>query len=364
MRTFFRRPPHDHVTHAHGFSGRRQLAIILTLVLCSLPGCSTHFSTLQPEGSTAKVIYTLPDEHALHMAYAAMIATFPGEGIIEIPGAVRGYSSSFRFNPDTYSQQILVYPVHGRTTTGQKIAGVYFEVSGSGTSFIGRAKNVELAARVQTLAQATGTAETVVSVEARGYEEVQEAILPGAAPPMADARGSMAQEDPSGPCLHSLGTETRFAPVADKMPITDVRDTTFAMLANESFPRPEEKPVIADLVGAQQACFKDGELWRQHNYPPQIGAMLTEAFNNGVATAADLYNGKLSYSAFNKRRQAIADDARHRVAALVQQIQNQRHAEQQAQKQARAAQQQSLQASQAQATRPDNRSFSNTFSIT
>jgi hypothetical protein len=100
------------------------------------------------------VIYALPDAQALEIAQAAIVATFPGAGITEIPGAVRGYSTSFRFGLDTYSQQIMVHPVRGMTPTVQKIAGVYFEVSGSGTSVVqGRAKNIELFERVRAFAQ-------------------------------------------------------------------------------------------------------------------------------------------------------------------------------------------------------------------
>ena len=315
----------------------RQREMIFTLLLCALTGCSTHFSTLAPEGSTAQVIYVLSDKQALEIAQAAIVATFPGEGITEINGAVQGYSTSFRFGLDTYSQQIMVYPVRGMTPTGHKIAGVYFEVSGSGTSVVqGRAKNIELFKRVQALAQATGQAATVANVEARGYEEAR-----------AEVRHS--PEDPSRTCFQNLAHETRFAPIADKMAITNVRETTFAMLANESLPKPEERPVIADLIGAQQACFQDGDLWRQKNYPPQIVAIVAESFNTGVATAADLYNGKLSYGAFNKQRQALADEARNRVAAVVQQIQSQRHAEQQMQKQTREAQQAQANAAREQA---------------
>jgi hypothetical protein len=129
---------------------------LLVLLLMLLAGCSTHYSTLQTEGSSTQIVYTIPEEEAFHIAYSSIATTLPGRKIEVIDGPVRGYSTYFRFLLDTYTQQVLVHRVEGTDAIGKGVRGYYFEVSGSGSSFVqGRAKNVELFERVAEAAKAT-----------------------------------------------------------------------------------------------------------------------------------------------------------------------------------------------------------------
>jgi len=142
--------------------------LLVLLVLSS--GCSTHFSTLQPEGSKEKIIYAVPEEQAFQIAHGTLAATLPGRKIEVIDGPVRGYSTYFRFVLDTYTQQVLVHAVQGTDALGKKVRGYYFEVSGSGSSIVqGRAKNVQLFERLVEAAKATGKGIAVTSVEHIGY---------------------------------------------------------------------------------------------------------------------------------------------------------------------------------------------------
>lgn len=147
---------------------------ILSIILISLMfGCSTHFSTLNPEGSSSKVIFEIPEYQAFQIAQSAITAILPGRQITEVDGAVRGYSTYFRFVLDTYTQQVMVFPVSGIASNGRKLNGFYFEVSGTGSSFVqGRAKNRELFETVQSYAEKTGKGVFVMSVEPRAYEGV------------------------------------------------------------------------------------------------------------------------------------------------------------------------------------------------
>lgn len=131
----------------------RSTVLLILLVLSS--GCSTHFSTLQPEGSKEQIIYAIPEEQAFQIAHGSLAVTLPGRKIEVIDGPVRGYSTYFRFVLDTYTQQVLVHAAQGTDALGKKVRGYYFEVSGSGSSFVqGRAKNVELFERLAVLAPA------------------------------------------------------------------------------------------------------------------------------------------------------------------------------------------------------------------
>jgi hypothetical protein len=146
----------------------RSTVLLILLVLSS--GCSTHFSTLQPEGSKEQIIYAVPEEQAFQIAHGSLAATLPGRKIEVIDGPVRGYSTYFRFVLDTYTQQVLVHAAQGTDAFGKKVQGYYFEVSGSGSSFVqGRAKNVELFERLSEAAKATGKGISVTSVERIAY---------------------------------------------------------------------------------------------------------------------------------------------------------------------------------------------------
>lgn len=142
---------------------------ILLFLLTLLAGCSTHFSTLKPEGSAAQIIYAVPEDQAFQIAHGSLLATLPGRKIEVIDGPVRGYSTYTRFVLDTYSQQVLVHAAQGTDALGNKIRGYYFEVSGSGSSGSGRAKNVALFEMLAESAKATGKGVAVTNVERIGY---------------------------------------------------------------------------------------------------------------------------------------------------------------------------------------------------
>ena len=148
------------------------LAKFFILVIFSV-GCSTHFSTLQPEGSEKQILYTIPEEQAFQIAHGTLITTIPGRKIEIIDGPVRGYSTYTRVMLDTYSQQVLVYAAEGLDTGGGKIRGYYFEVSGSGSSGTGYSKNVELFENLDKAAKATGKGIAVTSVERTGYTNAE-----------------------------------------------------------------------------------------------------------------------------------------------------------------------------------------------
>jgi len=139
-------------------------------LLMLLAGCSTHFSTLQTEGSTAQIIYAVSEDQAFQIAHGSLLAAIPGRKIEVIDGPVRGYSTYTRFVLDTYSQQVLVHAAQGRDALGNKIRGYYFEVSGSGTSGSGMAKNVELFEKLAESAKSTGKGVAVTNVERIDYE--------------------------------------------------------------------------------------------------------------------------------------------------------------------------------------------------
>ena len=142
-----------------------------------------------------------------------------------------------------------------------------------------------------------------------------------------------ADDDPVYTCRDNVAADPEFKGLSSKMPLGGVRDVTFQMLANESYPNLKERKAIADLVIAHMSCTKAGDAYRQRNYPPQVVAMLNESESNMVSIAAELYNKKLTYGQFNKRLKAIDDDLRSKMISMLQERRSQQEADQRIQRQ-------------------------------
>jgi len=146
------------------------MRVIVLLVGLILGGCGSMYSTLQADGSSKQIIYELPEEQAFQVAFGSITQVFPGYEITEVDGPVRGYTTTFRFVLDTYTQQVMVVPAAGKAADGRAIRGYYFEVSGRGSSIIqGRVKNAELFDTVSKAAQATDKAIAVSELSRASY---------------------------------------------------------------------------------------------------------------------------------------------------------------------------------------------------
>ena len=146
------------------------MRLLLLSFLAFLTGCSTNFSTLQPENSANQVIYSVSEEQAFQIAFSSLTQVLPGKEITDIDGPVKGYLATFRFILDTYSQQVMVIPVSAKDAEGKTVRGYYFDVSGRGSSVVqGRAKNVELFETISSSAKATGKAVFVSNVNREPY---------------------------------------------------------------------------------------------------------------------------------------------------------------------------------------------------
>jgi|WetSurMetagenome_2_1015567.scaffolds.fasta_scaffold00413_20 hypothetical protein len=152
---------------------------IMILLLLLTVGCSKHFTTLQKENDMSSLIYQIPEDRAFQMAYWAITSSFPNRKITEIEGPIRGYSTYFRIMLDTYTQQILVFPAMGSKKDGKDIKGYYFEVSGGGTTVIGRQKNVNMYEQLSKALADTGAGVVVTNVRPSKYETTKRAEFNG-----------------------------------------------------------------------------------------------------------------------------------------------------------------------------------------
>lgn len=141
------------------------IPFLLVFLLC---GCSTKFSTIESDQNT--VLYKLDEDNAFKIAHKSMLSVLPGRKITIIDGPTKGYSTTFRFVLDTYSQQILVFRASGNDPKGNKVFGYYYEVSGSGSSFVqGRSKNVKLYDTLTDNLKSTNSAVSVSNVKNETY---------------------------------------------------------------------------------------------------------------------------------------------------------------------------------------------------
>jgi len=142
--------------------------LALTLVLSA---CATHFDTSIRKGVDGYTIYRLRQEQAFAIAYDSIATHFPGRNISKIDGPAKGYSTWSRFGLDTYTQQVLVIPARGITKDGMTVEGFYLEISGSGSSGSGRAKNVSLHRAIQRTLDQQNVSTVVTRIERTSYTD-------------------------------------------------------------------------------------------------------------------------------------------------------------------------------------------------
>ena len=139
----------------------------------------------------------------------------------------------------------------------------------------------------------------------------------------------LAQEDPSIACGKAHAADARFSLIAKKMPLAGIENISLEMLADESKPNDAERKQLAAYALARNDCLNEGTEFRKAHYPPEIIAAMLEANDKILDAAADLYNRKITFGAWNKQLQSIVSDLRNKVAAVVQRIQSERAAQQQ-----------------------------------
>lgn len=166
-------PRHDVFERGGALMTRLIQWLSLLLATC-LAGCGSTHSSLNMEGGTQPRLFVITEEQAFQVAYGAITQVFPGYEITEVDGPVRGYSTTFRFVLDTYTQQVVVVPARGKAADGNWVNGFYFDVSGRGSSVVqGRVKNAELFDTVLKEAQATGRAVPVSELHRSPYVGVK-----------------------------------------------------------------------------------------------------------------------------------------------------------------------------------------------
>jgi hypothetical protein len=148
-----------------------------------------------------------------------------------------------------------------------------------------------------------------------------------------------AQQDSLAACLDKLVSDPAFALLAGKLALGTATSATPAMFADTSLASNKERPVIADWGAARAECLKANSQFGNAVYRPPLQAFGIDAENKVMAAAVELYDRKISFGEFNRRREAIAEERRGKAVQLSRQIQAQTTAQEQADRQMREREQ-------------------------
>ena len=127
--------------------------------------------------------------------------------------------------------------------------------------------------------------------------------------------------DPVATCSRAMTQQPQFADIVGKLPLTDITQISFAILANEAHPTEKERREIAAWFDGHEACRKSGDEYRRTQYPPDIYALLQEGENKLQNIGIELYRKKIPYGEANKRLQQITGDILGRLAQIIKEYQ-------------------------------------------
>ena len=144
-----------------------------------------------------------------------------------------------------------------------------------------------------------------------------------------------AQSESLAACLDKLAAESRFALIAGKLSLGMASNAKPAMLADSSTASNKERPVIAEWAAARADCLKADSKFGNEIYRAPMQTFGIDAEHKVMAAAVELYDQKISFGEFNRRREAVAGELRAKTVELNRRIQQQGTTFEQADRQAR-----------------------------
>ena len=127
--------------------------------------------------------------------------------------------------------------------------------------------------------------------------------------------------NPLGECFEKVKSETELQVLKGKIELVASNDPPFDILANNSFPKEDEKIAISLWMGERQKCLEANEEWRRSKFSAAVIAHWDNDNENVTSLALDLYNKKISYGDFAKTITKMHKDDKAFVTNLNQQQQ-------------------------------------------
>lgn len=123
-------------------------------------------------------------------------------------------------------------------------------------------------------------------------------------------------EYPSAQCIENAQGEVRFDVLRGKLPLRWSEEATFQMLALDRVPSSDERAALGQWGEVRERCFRAGEAFLQ-GLPGEQAALAKESFGAGQRMLAELFNGRITFGEFNRRRSAMTDEATKRENAIL-----------------------------------------------
>ena len=141
------------------------------VMICLMPvlvgACSTGYSTATNAVTGQSRIYAMGTDAALHIAHDAIAQSFPDRPIDPITDPVQGYAAHTGSGLNGSTQEVVIHPVTGVTTSGASVDGYTFDVSGHGTISGSNFDTASIYAQLQQSLDATGNGIDVVQITPR-----------------------------------------------------------------------------------------------------------------------------------------------------------------------------------------------------
>ncbi len=141
------------------------------VMMCLMPvlagACSTRFSTTTNPVTGHSRIYAMGQDAALRLAHDAIAQSFPDRQIDPITDPAQGYAAHTGSSLNGSTQEIVIHPVTGVTTSGATVDGYTFYVSGLGTISGSNFDTASVYAQLQQSLDATGDGIDVVRITPR-----------------------------------------------------------------------------------------------------------------------------------------------------------------------------------------------------
>ncbi len=165
----------------------------------------------------------------------------------------------------------------------------------------------------------------------------KESLTENSGSPVAMGSDSSATADPMVACLTLLAAEPRFDEMKKKLPVPDIRNISFEMMANESLPNPKERKAISDWFLGMDVCKDRAAAWRESHYPPEVNALASAIYTKLQLIGVELYKGASTYSSANQRIAVIRDDYTAKLTEVVKKYEQETQAQKLRDAEAKAA---------------------------
>jgi hypothetical protein len=124
---------------------------------------------------------------------------------------------------------------------------------------------------------------------------------------LAMSFGAHAQQATAS-CIDSLATDGRLKAIADKVALAHSNQAG-SVRAPDRVANEQERAAVAVWLGKRQECFEAGATQRRAVSKPQEIAFVRSVFVFQQRLVAELQNGLVTYTEFNKRRLELVEAA-------------------------------------------------------